>query len=102
MAAIARYVGNSRPRVEHRIIRILPEIDRYYVARAVEVLRLARALDQSRVGVVTKLEVRIGAPRVQLTLTAKRGTGELELWAVEKEANYFRTVFGRDLGVSLA
>lgn len=72
------------------------------MARAVEILRLARALDQSRVGVVIKLGVRIHAPRVQLTLGTKRGAGELELWAVEKEANYFRAVFGRDLGVSLA
>lgn len=102
VAAIARYVGNSRPRVEHRVIRVLPEIDRYYVARAVEILRLSRALDQSRVGVVTKLGLRISASRVQLSLTTRRGAGELELWAVEKEASYFRAVFGRDLGVSLA
>jgi len=102
VAAITRYMGRSRPRLEHRVIRILPELDRYYVARAVAILRLALALDQSRAGVVKDLGIRVGATKVQITLQTKRGTGELEVWAVEKEAGYFRTVFGKDLGVSLA
>ncbi len=101
MAAIARYVGNSRPRVEHRIIRILPELDRYYVARAVAILRLARALDQSRAGVVTKFSLRMTGSSVKLSIHPKRGAGELELWAVEKESAYFRAVFGRDLEASV-
>ncbi len=102
VAAIARYTGNSYPRVEHRVIRILPELDRHYVVRAIAILRLARALDQSRAGVVAKVGVRVGAPRVQLTIKTKRKNAELELWALEKETTYFRAVFGRDLGISVA
>jgi exopolyphosphatase / guanosine-5'-triphosphate,3'-diphosphate pyrophosphatase len=102
IAAIARYVGNSRPRVEHRVIRILPELDRYYVSRAVAILRLARALDQSRTGVVTKFSVRVAESSVKISIHPKRGAGELESWAVEKESSYFRALFGRDLEISLA
>jgi hypothetical protein len=38
---------------------------------------------------------------VELILKAKRGAGDLEMWAVEKERGYFRAVFGRDLSVAL-
>jgi hypothetical protein len=36
-------------------------------------------------------------------LQPQRGTGvELELWAIEKEKNYFRELFGRTLSAALA
>lgn len=101
VAAIARYVGNSRPRLEHRIIRILPELDRHYAIRAIALIRLALALDKSRAGNVKNVRVRLTPSEVRLLLTAKVGTGDLEIWALERERNYFRAVFGRDLLLSL-
>ncbi len=103
IAALARYMGRSKPRSEHYVISLLPEADRYYVQQAIVLLKLALALDQSRAGVVKKLGTRLGARQVGLTLSAKRTRSvELELWAVEKERSYFRAVFGRDLVASVA
>ncbi len=101
VAAIARYVGNSRPRPEHRILRVLPELDRHHVIRAVALLRVALAVDKSRAGNIRNVAVRMTPSDVILSLQAKRGTGDLEVWALEKERNYFRAVFGRDLRPSL-
>ncbi len=102
VAAIARYVGKSRPSPDHRILRILPDLDRDYVIRAIALLRLARAIDQGRAGVVKDINLRVTQKSVVLTITAKHGTGDLELWALEKERSYFRGVFGKDLEVTLA
>ncbi len=102
VAAIARYVGKSRPSPDHRILRILPELDRDHVIRTVALLRLARAIDQGRAGVVKDVKVRVSPKSVGITIEAKHGTGDLELWALEKERSYFRGVFGRDLEAALA
>lgn len=99
IAGIARYVGKSLPTSADRNIRILPPADRNYVPKAVALLRLARALDQGRRGAVRSVQVRIHQDeRVTLRLTPSTLEGiELELWAVEQEEGYFRTVFGREL-----
>ena len=52
IAAIARYVGNSRPTPNDRPIQALDGDDRERVPKAVMLLRLARALNQSRNGIV--------------------------------------------------
>ena len=52
IATIARYVGNSRPTPDDRPIRALGGNDRELVPKAVMLLRLARALNQSRNGIV--------------------------------------------------
>jgi exopolyphosphatase/guanosine-5'-triphosphate,3'-diphosphate pyrophosphatase len=99
IAAIARYVGKSLPAPNDRVMGLLPGIDQIHVAKAVALLRLARALDQGRRGAVRELIVRVHQDgRVRLMLTPSPSEGiELELWAVEQEKNYFRTVFGREL-----
>jgi exopolyphosphatase/guanosine-5'-triphosphate,3'-diphosphate pyrophosphatase len=102
VAAIARFMGKSKPMPDHRVIRVLPELDRHYVVRAVALLRLALALDQGRVGAIRSVRTRVHPAEVELTLLAKKGTGDLEMWAVDKERGYFRAVFGRDLSVALA
>jgi exopolyphosphatase / guanosine-5'-triphosphate,3'-diphosphate pyrophosphatase len=97
IAAIARYVGKSRPTPESRPMRPLTIEERQLVPKAVMLLRLARALDQSRHGAVTDVKVRVQAGRVTLNLVTKRGGADLEIWALEKERAHFREVFGRDL-----
>jgi len=54
-------------------------------------------LNQSRNGIVRALKARVRGGRVTLTLEAKRPGPDLELWALEKEAPYFQSVFGREL-----
>lgn len=102
VAAIARFMGRSKPTPNHRVMRVLPELDRQYVVRAVALLRLALALDQGRAAAITSFRVRVHPAAVELVLKPKRGAGDLEMWAVEKEHSYFRAVFGRDLSLALA
>ncbi len=97
IAAIARYVGNSRPTADDRPIRALGGADRDLVPKAVLLLRLARALNQSRNDVVRAVRAQVQGGRVTLALRAKKPGPDLEIWALEKEAPYFRSVFGREL-----
>jgi exopolyphosphatase/guanosine-5'-triphosphate,3'-diphosphate pyrophosphatase len=99
IAAIARYVGNSLPTSGDAVLQIVPRADQAQVPKAVALLRLARALDQGRRGAVVELHLRIqqdGPVRLFLTPASSEGV-ELELWAVEQERAYFKSVFGRDL-----
>ncbi len=99
IATLARYVGNSRPAAADKIMKKLAPADRRLVPRAVVLLRLARALNQGRRGIVAGLRLRLEGSRVLLRLKTRRGA-ELELWALAKERNYFREVFGRDLAAA--
>ena len=99
IAAITRYVGNSLPSAGDAVMQTLPRTDQLQVPKAVALLRLARALDQARRGAVRELHVRVqqdGPVHLGLTPASREGV-ELELWAVEQERNYFKSVFGRDL-----
>lgn len=102
IAAIARYVGKSRPEPDARPMKPLNDEEKGLIPKAVVLLRLARALEQSRTGAVTDVKVRVRAERVTLQLTTKRTGADLELWALDKERNYFRAVFGRELVTALS
>jgi exopolyphosphatase / guanosine-5'-triphosphate,3'-diphosphate pyrophosphatase len=97
MATIVRYVGKSKPADTDRIMRALPPAQRQAVAKAVLLLRLARALNQGRKNPVRALRARVTKREVRLRVVMRRGAGDLELWALAKEASYFREVFGREL-----
>jgi len=102
IAAIARYVGKSRPSPDDAILKRFTPVERNGIRRAVVLLRLARALNQGRRGAVRKVTVHARGGKVVLAATAKRGGAELEMWAIAKERGYFREVFGRDLLVEEA
>jgi exopolyphosphatase / guanosine-5'-triphosphate,3'-diphosphate pyrophosphatase len=97
VAAIARYIGKSKPAADSRPIRVLSPVDQANVQKAIVLLRLARALDQSRRGMVKDILVHMARARVVLELETKRGSIELERWALDKDRRYFRDVFGREL-----
>ena len=103
IAAIARYLGKSRPTVGDGPIKVLPPLEQQSVPKASELLRLARALNLGRSRSVRDLRLRMRDAEVHMLLRPARGAGiELELWAIEKEKNYFREVFGRTLSAALA
>jgi exopolyphosphatase/guanosine-5'-triphosphate,3'-diphosphate pyrophosphatase len=103
IAAIARYLGKSRPGPGDGPMKVLLPEDRQYVPKACELLRLARALNLGRTGAVRSFHVRVRDAEVQIVLQGARGAGvELELWAIEKERNYFRELFGRMLSATAA
>jgi exopolyphosphatase / guanosine-5'-triphosphate,3'-diphosphate pyrophosphatase len=103
IAAIARYVGNSLPAAGDAALKRTPRPDQTRIPKAVALLRLARALDQARRGAVADLNIHIkqdGPLSLKLTPASAEGV-ELELWAIEQERAYFKSVFGRDLFATL-
>jgi exopolyphosphatase/guanosine-5'-triphosphate,3'-diphosphate pyrophosphatase len=103
IAAIARYLGKSRPAPGDAPMKVLPAADQEYALKASLLLRLARALNLSRTAAIRNARVRVHEGEVKLTLVTKqRSSVDLELWAVEKEKNYFREVFGRELSAAAA
>lgn len=97
IAAIARYMGKSRPAANSRPVRLLDPQDRALLPRAVLLLRMARALEQGRRGAVKGITVRAEEGRVTVNVKARPSGAELEIWALRRERAYFRSVFGRDL-----
>lgn len=97
IAAIARYLGTALPASSDKAIKSLPGAERDQLPKAVALLRLARALNQGRRRAVRRVQVRLLDTSVLLKVEAKRGGGDLEMWALRKERAYFRAVFGREL-----
>ena len=103
IAAVARYLGKSRPVPNDTPMKAIPPEERESVRKASMLLRLARALNLGRSGAVRTAKVRVRNGSVNLALTAKpRMSVDLELWAVEKERSYFRELFGRELSAAAA
>jgi exopolyphosphatase / guanosine-5'-triphosphate,3'-diphosphate pyrophosphatase len=101
IAAIARYLGKSRPALDEAPVKALDPADRAGVQKAILLLRLARALNLGRSRAVQKVRVTQRAAEIHLTLVPRRRMGvDLELWAIEKDAPYFREVFGRELSTA--
>jgi len=101
IAAIARYLGKSRPTMEDGPMKLLDPGDRADVQKAILLLRLARALNLGRSRAVERVRVGVRSAEVKLTLVPRRRMGvDLELWAIEKERDYFREVFGRELSTA--
>ncbi|HEX4784123.1 MAG TPA: Ppx/GppA phosphatase family protein [Candidatus Sulfotelmatobacter sp.] len=101
IAAIARYLGKSRPALEDGPMKMLDPGDRSEVQKAILLLRLARALNLGRSRAVERVRVSLRSAEVKLTLLPRRRMGvDLELWAIEKERDYFREVFGRELSTA--
>jgi exopolyphosphatase / guanosine-5'-triphosphate,3'-diphosphate pyrophosphatase len=64
-------------------------------------LRLARALNLGRSRAVEKVRIAVRNAEVKFTLIPRRLMGvDLEQWAVEKERDYFREIFGRELSTA--
>ena len=103
IAAIARYLGKSRPTPTDGPIKVLLRPDQDSVPKASLLLRLARALNLGRSGAVQNVQVRVRDGEVLLTLEPRpRSSVDLELWAADREKTYFREVFGRELSVAAA
>jgi exopolyphosphatase/guanosine-5'-triphosphate,3'-diphosphate pyrophosphatase len=97
VAAIARYLGKSRPDPMAGPMRYVPVEEHAHVHSAVVLLRLAEALNQDRATAAVRLRTKVYPKRVVLELIPARGGAELEQWSLKKEAGYFREVFRREL-----
>jgi exopolyphosphatase/guanosine-5'-triphosphate,3'-diphosphate pyrophosphatase len=102
IAAIARYMGKTRPMPTDWPMKSLQPAEQEHVRKAICLLRLARALNLGRSDSVKSVRISARAANVKLTLVPKRGMGaDLELWAIEKEQIYFRELFGRTLSAAV-
>ncbi len=103
IAAIARYLGKSRPSPGDGPIKTLPPSDQKFIEKASLLLRLAWALNLGRSGALKNFRARTHASAIELVLVPKPPMSvDLELWAVEKERAYFREVFGCDFSALAA
>jgi exopolyphosphatase / guanosine-5'-triphosphate,3'-diphosphate pyrophosphatase len=103
IAAVARYLGKSRPATDDGPMKIVEPADRANVQKAILLLRLARALNLGRSRAVQKVRIGLRSAEVKLTLVPRKRSGvDLELWAIEKECDYFREVFGRELATAVS
>lgn len=103
IAAIARYLGKSKPAVDDGPMKLVDSADRPDVEKAIVLLRLARALNLGRSRAVERVRVAVREAEVRITLVPRRRMGvELEQWAVEKERDYFREVLGRELSTAVS
>jgi exopolyphosphatase/guanosine-5'-triphosphate,3'-diphosphate pyrophosphatase len=102
VAAIARYMGKSRPDSMDRPMRAIPLEEHVHVVRAVMLLRLIQALNQDQATAALRMTARVFPKRVILEIHGARGGAELEQWSLRKEADYFLEVFRRALFVEVA
>jgi exopolyphosphatase/guanosine-5'-triphosphate,3'-diphosphate pyrophosphatase len=103
IAAIARYLGKSRPTPGDSTLKALSPINQEYIAKASMLLRLARSMNLGRSRAVQKARITVRAGAVKMTLLSRRRVGvDLELWAIEKDRDYFRELFGRELSAAAA
>jgi exopolyphosphatase/guanosine-5'-triphosphate,3'-diphosphate pyrophosphatase len=103
IAAIARYLGKSRPTPDDGPMNVLAPAEQENVRKASLLLRLARAINLGRSQSVAGVSVSSRTGRVAIKLTARgKASVDLELWAIEKNRDYFREVFGRELSAAAA
>ena len=101
IAAIARYLGKSRPVPEDTPMSNLSPEERENVTKASALLRLARALNLGRTQAVAHVAIAARSGSVSMKLTPRgKASVDLELWAIEKDRAYFREVFGRELSAA--
>lgn len=106
IAAIARYLGKSRPSAADRTLRAIPIESHGMIKRASVLLRMAVALHQDKSTAVLQVRTKLSPGKLSIELVAGTVSGrarvDLELWLLRKEAAYFREIFARDLLVTLA
>jgi exopolyphosphatase/guanosine-5'-triphosphate,3'-diphosphate pyrophosphatase len=103
IGAIARYLGKSRPTSGDASLKGLLPLEQEHIAKASMLLRLARAMNLGRSRAPQQARVSIREGEVKMTLLSRRRVGvDLELWAIEKDRDYFRELFGRELSAAAA
>ncbi|MGB9071926.1 MAG: Ppx/GppA phosphatase family protein [Terriglobales bacterium] len=103
IAAIARYLGKSRPAPGDGPMGALTPEERAHTTKASVLLRLARAMHLGRSRSVSRVSVSARSGNISIKLVPRnRASVDLELWAIEKQRNYFREVFGRTLSAAAA
>lgn len=93
IANIARYHGNETPSLEHEPYSELSKSQKIIVSKLSAILRLADALDYSRIQKIKKIELKLYEKRLSLIAEGKEDT-TLEEWTLNKQSIFFEQVFG--------
>ena len=103
IGAIARYLGKSWPTPNDGPMSVLSTDHQEFVTRASVLLRVARALNLGRTQAVARVSITARRGRVLIKLTPRgKASVDLEVWAIEKDRDHFREVFGRELSAAAA
>jgi exopolyphosphatase/guanosine-5'-triphosphate,3'-diphosphate pyrophosphatase len=101
IGSIARYLGKSRPTPGDGPMSSLSPEEQENVTKASVLLRVARALHMGRSQSVERVLVSARSGKVAMKLTPRgKASVDLEVWSIEKDRDYFREVFGRELSVA--
>lgn len=101
VALVARYHRRSAPSRGRPDLKALPPREVVAVRKLSAILRVADALDRSHHQPVRRLATSSRDRTVRLAISAQ-GPLDLELWDAEREAAFFRRVFGRRLVMARA
>lgn len=96
VARVARYHRRSPPELAHSGMEGLSAPEARTVRKLATLLRVANALDRGHQQLIRKLKATLGREAVTLHLTTRQPV-DLELWSAEREAEFFRRVFGKRL-----
>jgi exopolyphosphatase/guanosine-5'-triphosphate,3'-diphosphate pyrophosphatase len=100
IAAIARYLGKTRPNPADSPVKVLNQADEELIPQAVVLLRLAKAMNHGSAGSIASVKADVYGERVRLKLRTQ-DSPDLEIWMLSKERAYFREVFGRELEIEV-
>ena len=96
IAAIARYIGKSKPNIYDSAMKSLSRSHQELVPRAVVLLRLAKAMNHGLSKNISRVTAEVGGGKALLKLKATK-SADLEFWVLRKERANFREVFGWEL-----
>ena len=93
IANIARYHGNQTPNPEHYAYSILSDSQKLIVSKLSAILRLADALDYSRIQKIKKIELELYEKKLSIIAEGNEDTA-LEEWTFNNQSVFFEQVFG--------
>ncbi|MDR3190788.1 MAG: HD domain-containing protein [Lactobacillaceae bacterium] len=96
VAIISRYHSHEVPGEGMQTVQQLTEEERIIVAQLTALLRLADALDDSRLQKISKISVSLKEPKIVVT-GASQEKLYLEQWTFTHKADLFEQVFGRKI-----
>ena len=100
IALIARYHRRAMPSPRHNVYQSLSAENRDRVKTLAAILRIADALDRGHRGKTREMLVKVKKGSVVLEVKSSEDLS-LEVWTVERKAELFRNVFGRDIRVKV-
>lgn len=100
IALIARYHRRAMPSPRHNAYQSLSAENRDRVKTLAAILRIADALDRGHRGKTRDMLVKVKKGSVVLEVKTSDDLS-LEVWTVERKAELFRNVFGRDIRVKV-